>query len=273
MKQAQQVAAGAQRGRSSVGIYFAGPQPARLPGQYAQGRWRVQVILQSADQFLRRRGLRRRTGARILATVGALLRAGFSAAVEQHPVEPVQALPGSRNELLAPLQRVTVARAQERQPQDLPGKARAQRTDRQDIAPGLGHLRAVHANHAVVQPVSRQRRAIGAAALRDLVFVMREDQVLAAAVNIDGLSQMFSGHGRALQMPAGTPAAPGTLPTRQLIGRRLPQHEVGRILLVRRHIHPGAGNLLVAIAPGKLAVGRIGAHPEEHVTVRLVGML
>ena len=45
-------------------------------------------------------------------------------------------------------------------------------------------------------------------ALRDLVLVMREDEIDAAAMNVEGLAQMRLAHRGAFDVPAGPPAAP-----------------------------------------------------------------
>src|SRR3546814_19428275 len=78
------------------------------------------------------------------------------------------------------------------------------------IADRLRHLLAVDVEKAVVQPVARENlAAMRAGRLRDLVLVVRKDQVVTAAVNIDGLAKQRFGHRRALDMPAGATATPG----------------------------------------------------------------
>ena len=78
------------------------------------------------------------------------------------------------------------------------------------------------------------------AALRDLVFVMRKDQVDAAGVDVEdvaavSLADQVERHRRALEMPAGTAAAERRVPRgadRLVVGpRRLPEHEVAGVLL------------------------------------------
>src|SRR3546814_8213020 len=75
---------------------------------------------------------------------------------------------------------------------------------------------------------------VGAAALRDLVLMVREDQVLPARVNVDRIAQMLLDHGRAFDMPARPPASPGRLPAGKVVRRRLPKHEIRRVALERR---------------------------------------
>ncbi|MPN56904.1 hypothetical protein SDC9_204597 [bioreactor metagenome] len=48
--------------------------------------------------------------------------------------------------------------------------------------------------------------------LGNLVFVMGKNQVGAAAVNIEAFTQVFVGHGRAFNMPAGPARSPGAFP-------------------------------------------------------------
>ena len=86
----------------------------------------------------------------------------------------------------------------------------------------LRHLLAAEGQHARVQPVAREvadaERALG---LGDLVLVVREDQVGAAAVDVEGLAEVAVRHGRALDVPARAARAPGALPRRLARLRRL----------------------------------------------------
>ena len=70
--------------------------------------------------------------------------------------------------------------------------------------------------------------------LRDLVLVMREDEVEPAAVDLEHRPEHVLRHDGAFDVPAGPPASPGRLPPRVLAGLvRLPEREVARILLAR----------------------------------------
>jgi hypothetical protein len=57
-------------------------------------------------------------------------------------------------------------------------------------------------HEAVVHPHVGQRLAGGALALGDLVLVVRELQVGAAAVDVEGVAQHLAAHGRAFDVPA-----------------------------------------------------------------------
>ena len=83
-----------------------------------------------------------------------------------------------------------------------------------------------------VHPEARERLAGRALALRDLVLVMRKDQIDAAGVDVDRrLAEQPQRHRRALEMPAGPPGRIDDVPGRLARLGRLPQHEVARVVL------------------------------------------
>ena len=73
-----------------------------------------------------------------------------------------------------------------------------------------------------------------AARLGDLTFVMREDEVFAARVNVDRVdAELAQGHRRTFDVPAGVTGPPGGVPLHDVRGVGLPEHEVGRVFLDR----------------------------------------
>src|SRR5438477_12408078 len=58
-----------------------------------------------------------------------------------------------------------------------------------------------------MQPVAHEGLPCRGFALRNFVFVVRKCQVYSTGVNIQGLAQIFHGHGGALNVPAGPSAA------------------------------------------------------------------
>ena len=114
--------------------------------------------------------------------------------------------------------------------------------------------------------------AVGAGALGKLVLVVGEDQIDAAAVDVDALAEMDFGHRRAFDVPARTAPSPGAVPARLGFVRGLPQDEIGRVLLVGRDLDPGAGDHLLAVAPRQRAVAFEFRYVEQHMRFRLVGM-
>ena len=130
-----------------------------------------------------------------------------------------------------------------------------------------------HLHHAVVHPDARQRPPPGRLGLRDLVLVVGEHQVRAAAVDLEVGAQQVLGHGRALDVPPRPPLPPGRGPSRVLVLLvRLPQREVAGALLEVGGIVAFA---LLHLLPGpvrKLAVLVEAGHAEIHVAARRVGV-
>src|SRR5579883_2359186 len=86
-----------------------------------------------------------------------------------------------------------------------------------------------HTEHASVNPVAHERYlARQALGLGDFVLMVREDQVGAAAMNVNLLAQRLFCHRRAFDVPARTPLAPGTFPPRFARLGGLPEREVAR---------------------------------------------
>src|ERR1700689_970995 len=89
--------------------------------------------------------------------------------------------------------------------------------DGTEISRRLRHLLALDGDEAVMQPVFDEGLAgMRAFALRDLVLVMRKDQVEPAAMDVEALAQEFSAHGRAFDMPARPSPAPRAVPAGQI---------------------------------------------------------
>src|SRR5262249_57330343 len=86
-----------------------------------------------------------------------------------------------------------------------------------------------------VHPEVREARSGPRLGLRDLVGVVNRDVVLAAAMDVEEVAEIFLRHGRALDVPARETLAPGTVPLHLPLlarGGELPQRAVGRVLLL-----------------------------------------
>jgi len=167
-------------------------------------------------------------------------------------------------------------RPQHVEPQHLAWPVREQLPDRDEVTLRLRHLGALDLQEAVVQPVIRHHgRVERAARLRDLVLMVRKDQVDAAAVDVEGLAQMLPRHRRAFDVPAGTAGRPDSR-RRRPCGlarlRGLPQHEVHRVALIGRHIDTRARDHLVERALRQPAVVGHRGHAEQHVCLRHIGV-
>ena len=83
-----------------------------------------------------------------------------------------------------------------------------------EVPQRLGHFLALDLQHLVMQPIARELPfRVGAAGLGDLIFVVRELKVVAAAVDVERRAQKVVAHGRAFDVPARTPPAPRAVPT------------------------------------------------------------
>ena len=143
--------------------------------------------------------------------------------------------------------------------------------EKEEIPQGFGHFFRIDGDKAVMEPVMHRFTAVAAFGLGDFVFVMGEDQIRAAAVNIEGIAEVFFGHGGAFDMPAGTAFAPGAFPIGFAGFRRFPQREIEGISLLLAHGDSGAGLHFVDGAAGKFAVGFEFADFEVDVAVDFVG--
>ena len=110
------------------------------------------------------------------------------------------------------------------------------------IAERLRHLLAINQQKLAVQPIADEGFSRQRFRLRDFIFVVREDQVGAAGVNVKRLAEIFRRHNGALDVPA-RPSGPelGFPEGFPRLGR-FPQHEVPRVgLLVLVLIHSRFG--------------------------------
>src|ERR1044072_2686325 len=83
-----------------------------------------------------------------------------------------------------------------------------------------------------MQPITGQHMFIENGALGNFAFVVWELQVHTATMYIEFGAEIFTTHGRALNMPAGKTFAPGTYPTHNMFfRRRLPQGKVRFVVL------------------------------------------
>ena len=116
-----------------------------------------------------------------------------------------------------------------------------------------------------MHPEVGERHAGVGLGLRDLVLVVREDEVRAAAVDLERLAEVLGRHRRALDVPARTAGAPGARPRRLARLGALPEREVVRALL--RGVDLLARLHVVEAAVREFAVRGEAAHAEVDTPV------
>src|SRR3989442_13866507 len=97
---------------------------------------------------------------------------------------------------------------------------------------------------------------------------MRKDEVLPAAVEIEGLAEILHGHGRALDVPPRTARTPGAGPRRLAQLGSFPEREVQGIALRFADLDPHALAHVVDVPSRELAVLGIAPHVEVDVDAR-----
>src|SRR5882762_2009209 len=100
------------------------------------------------------------------------------------------------------------------------------------ISQALRHLLALDQKETHVKPEAHERLPGERFRLRNLVFMMREDQVFSARVQIKALAEFLHRHDRALQVPAGASRTDRALPGSLARLGRLPKRKVSRAVFI-----------------------------------------
>ena len=128
-----------------------------------------------------------------------------------------------------------------------------------------------------MHPVAYGGLTVGGHALGDLALVVRELEVHAPAVDVEGEAEVLGAHHAALQVPAGKAFTPRAGPVHQvaLLGA-FPQGEVQRAALLVLPFGAACVGLQLLDAPAAqrsvLMFGGILGHIEVHAAVHLVGI-
>ena len=138
---------------------------------------------------------------------------------------------------------------------------------REEIAERLRHLLVVDAHEAVVHPHVHELASGRRLALRDLVLVVGKLEVHPPAVDVEMLSEAGGRHRGAFDVPAGPARSPRRIPARLAGLRRLPQHEVERVVLGLVDLDPRTAAQILGPAIRQRSVGRERAHVVVDVAV------
>ena len=141
--------------------------------------------------------------------------------------------------------------------------------DEQRVAERLAHLLARRGDPGVVHPVTREPLADGRR-LGDLVLVVREAQVDAAAVDVEGVAEVLARPSPSTRGASRGARAPRRRPRRLAGLGALPQREVARVALAAR-VRVGRPAPSRRASAGQLAVRRPGPHVEVDVARAVLG--
>ena len=140
--------------------------------------------------------------------------------------------------------------------------------DQEEVIQGFAHFFRIDRNEAVVEPVTDHRLLARIRfGLGDFIFMVRENQIAAAAVEIKGIAEILIAHSRAFDMPARTARSPGAFPRRFARLSAFPQSEVHRIVLAVVYFDAGAGHHVVEAAAAQFAVAGKFFHAVIYVVV------
>ena len=122
---------------------------------------------------------------------------------------------------------------------------------------------------AIMQPILGKAVFIPNAGLTlgNLIFMMRENEVTAAAMEVKLLTEVFQRHRRTLDMPAWTAFAPGAVPARFTRLGCLPKGKVHRMFLALIHINAGTSLHILKLAAAQLAISGKFLHAVEHIPI------
>ena len=121
----------------------------------------------------------------------------------------------------------------------------------------------------------RERSSVRAGRLGDFIFMMRENEVLASRMDVNGIPEIPLRHDRALDMPARTAVAPRGNPCRFAFFLRFPENEIERILLL---LFPAdfqraeTRSQIIQVLMGKLAVVPEASCRKIDGSVLFIGM-
>src|SRR5690606_17387314 len=104
------------------------------------------------------------------------------------------------------------------------------------VAERLAHLLPTHVHQAVVHPIGREP-VTGSGRLCEFVLVVRKAQVEPATVDVEAVTEVARGHGRALDVPTRAAGTPRRRPGCGCRLRRLvafPERKVARVPLAAR---------------------------------------
>ena len=123
-----------------------------------------------------------------------------------------------------------------------------------------------------MQPVINESVTCAAFRLRNFIFMVWENKIAAAAVEIKCITEIFSTHRGAFDVPPRTAFAPWAVPRRFIGFGRFPQGKVSRIAFFVIDGHTRARQHVFHIATGKFPVRRKCRDVIVHIAVQRIGV-
>ena len=145
--------------------------------------------------------------------------------------------------------------------------------DQEKISQRLAHFLRIYSDKSIMDPVAHERRTAGERLrLGHLIFMVREYQIAAAAVEIETTAQILVGHGAAFDVPARPTRSPGAIPAGFAGFGALPECKIHRMALAVVHFHPGTGLHILQATAAQMAVRREVLNAEIYVAVHHIGV-
>ena len=164
-------------------------------------------------------------------------------------------------------------RRQQSRPQHFRAVTRVGIGDGDDIATRFWHFFVIHRDKTVMQPIfGHMAGAMRTAALRNLVFMMRKNQIKSASVNIKHLAKIGFCHGRTFNMPSRPAASPWAVPSRLAGGAGFPQDKVFGCAFIGRDLNPRTGDHIFHATLWQRAIMRHCRHLKQHMPISGIGM-
>ena len=105
-------------------------------------------------------------------------------------------------------------------------------TNSKEVSERLTHFLIVYINISVVHPIICKRLSICTFALCNFVFVMWENQVLTARMNIYRFAKILVHHCTTFNVPTGSAHSPRTFPSRFALFLLFPKCKVHNVLFM-----------------------------------------
>ena len=162
--------------------------------------------------------------------------------------------------------------AQHKEPYDVIVKFLCNISHGKEVVKRFAHFTVVHIYVTVMKPVVRKGYTVCRLALCNLVFVVRKDKILTARMYVNGFAQILIDHCTALNVPAGSALAPGTLPGRFTLFFCLPDGKIHRVLFMCADFYSRTGFKIFKRLVREFAVILKLFNTEVNVAVHIVGI-